>query len=69
MSNLKSLVWIDASKNLPKEEGLYLAYYPDQLYKHQIVFFFPNINKFNFYHEEITHWMPLPKPPTALMEK
>ena len=55
--------WIDTSKQLPEEDGLYLAYYPDQPYKQQIVCFSSNINKFNCYHENITHWQPLPNPP------
>lgn len=64
-----SSTWIDASKHLPKEDGLYLVYYPNYVYKHHIVCFSLNINKFNFFHGEITHWMPLPKPPIASKEK
>lgn len=69
MIGKESPTWIDASKHLPKEDGLYLVYYPNYLYKHHIVCFSSNINKFNFFHGEITHWMPLPKPPIASKEK
>ena len=55
--------WIDASERLPEEDGLYLAYYPDQLHKQQIVFFSLNINKFNYFHDLVRHWRPLPNPP------
>ena len=55
--------WIDASERLPEEDGLYLAYYPDQLHKQQIVFFSLNINKFNYFHDLVKHWRPLPNPP------
>ena len=55
--------WIDASERLPEEDGLYLAYYPDQPHKRQIVFFSLNINKFNYFHDLVTHWQPLPNPP------
>lgn len=57
--------WIDVNERLPEEDGLYLAYYPDQPYKQQIVFFSPNINKFNLFHDLITHWMPLPELPVS----
>lgn len=53
--------WIDVSERLPEEDGLYLAHYPDQPYKQQIVFFSSNIDKFNLFHELITHWMPIPE--------
>ena len=56
-----SPTWIDASEQLPKQDGLYLAYYPNELHKNQIVWF--SFNQFNCYHEEITHWMPLPDAP------
>lgn len=55
--------WIDVSERLPEEDGLYLAYYPDQLHKQQIVFFSLNINKFNYFHDLVKHWQPLPNPP------
>lgn len=55
--------WISIDDRLPEEDGLYLAYYPDQTYKQQIVWFSSNINKFNCYHEYVTHWMPLPELP------
>ena len=55
--------WIDVNERLPEEDGLYLAHYPDQPYKQKIVFFRSNINKFNLFHELITHWMPLPDAP------
>ena len=53
--------WIDVNERLPEEDGLYLAHYPDQPYKQQIVFFSSNIDKFNLFHELITHWMPIPE--------
>lgn len=55
--------WIDVNERLPEEDGLYLAYYPDQLHKQQIVFFSLNINKFNYFHDLVKHWRPLPNPP------
>ena len=55
--------WIDVNDQLPEEDGLYLAHYPDQPYKQQIVFFSSNINKFNYFHDLVTHWQPLPNPP------
>ena len=58
-----SPTWIDASERLPKKDGLYLAYYPDQLHKQQIVFFSLNINRFNYFHDLVKHWQPLPNPP------
>ena len=55
--------WIGVDDRLPEEDGLYLAYYPDQPHKRQIVFFSLNINKFNYFHDLVTHWQPLPNPP------
>lgn len=55
--------WISVDDRLPEEDGLYFAYYPDQLHKQQIVFFSSNISKFNYFHNLVTHWQPLPNPP------
>ena len=55
--------WIDVNERLPEEDGLYLAHYPDQPYEQQIVWFSSNINKFNLFHDLVTHWQSLPNPP------
>jgi len=55
--------WISVDDRLPEEDGLYLAYYPSELHKHQIVWFDLRFNCFNCYHEDITHWLPLPNLP------
>ena len=55
--------WISVNENLPEEDGLYLAHYPDQPYEQHIVWFSSNINKFNLFHDLVKHWQPLPNPP------
>jgi hypothetical protein len=57
--------WIDASKELPKEDGRYLAYWgtvfivrflsPQKKWKKE--------NSDNGLDQVVSHWMPLPEPP------
>jgi hypothetical protein len=61
--------WISVDERLPEEDGLYFTYYPNQLHERQITFFSSNINKFNIFHDLVTHWMPLPKPPSEVTDE
>ncbi|WP_019518759.1 DUF551 domain-containing protein [Faucicola boevrei] len=61
--------WISVDERLPSENGFYLVCYDREFHdgsyfkKIDIVEFCQAINKFNFYHDFITHWQPLPQPP------
>lgn len=60
---LPSQTWISVDDRLPEEDGLYFAFYPGSIHERQVISFSSNIKRFNLFHDSVTHWMPLPKPP------
>lgn len=62
--------WVDIKERLPNKDGKYLVYYQTQvlcdnryLPKFDVVNYSSCIRHFDFYHNQITHWQPLPQPP------
>lgn len=58
--------WISVTERLPKSCGSYLVRYKQDhknLKEIQIIWFVKEKNEFEFFHDLVTHWMPLPQPP------
>lgn len=62
--------WVDVKERLPNKDGKYLVHYQTQvlcddryLPKFDVVNYSCCIRHFDFYHDHITHWQPLPEPP------
>lgn len=62
---LPTQTWISVDDRLPEEDGLYFAFYPGSIHERQVISFSLNIKRFNLFHDAVTHWMPLPKPPVS----
>lgn len=60
-------IWTPIHKGLPTEEGWYLCQYysvpDDDIYtNYGISWFDARMNEFNFDHDGVVAWMPLPEP-------
>lgn len=62
--------WVSIKERLPNKDGKYLVHYQTQvlcdgryLPKFDVVNYSSCIRHFDFYHDHITHWQPLPEPP------
>ncbi len=58
--------WINVEDRLPETIGHYLIYYNTGMEKNVAWAFFTSQKRWaggNMFYENITHWMPLPKPP------
>ena len=54
--------WISVEDRLPEAEGCYWCYLPNGKYIQQVVImYWPD---YGFNSGYVTHWMPLPEPPT-----
>lgn len=67
--------WIDVNERLPDKEGYYLVFIVDNFgeTRSEVMYLCKYATSFNWaehvssywkYHNTITHWMPLPEPPT-----
>ena len=64
--------WVDIKERLPNKDGKYLVHYQTQvlcdsryLPKFDVVNYSSCIRHFDFYHDHITHWQPLPPLPKS----
>ena len=63
--------WVSVEDHLPEKDGYTLVYRPDQLYTRvEVLHFIKSLRSWpedegGGDHSGITHWMPLPAPPTV----
>ena len=55
--------WISVKDRLPNHDGTYLVYLQTTVYSQVFVTTFDSYLG-EFPHKSVTHWMPLPKPPS-----
>lgn len=53
--------WIDVTEKLPDETDIYLVLLADENYQ---IMFFDGEKWENKFPESVTHWLPLPNPPS-----
>lgn len=78
-SSIHIVKWISVKDQLPKVEGDYLTFYPDKYGNSMVCIrsWLHWANGFSWYYSwnercdevEVTHWMPLPKPPKTEKEE
>jgi ABC-type Fe3+-hydroxamate transport system substrate-binding protein len=59
--------WISIEERLPEKEGDYLIiFWPDESYTPYTAFYLKELNRWYYAGKKpyVTHWMPLPSPPT-----
>ncbi|MFM3317011.1 DUF551 domain-containing protein [Klebsiella variicola] len=56
--------WIPVSERMPESNGVYFGWDGKRVL--EVICFFGGFSANQFIHGEITHWMPLPAPPTEV---
>jgi hypothetical protein len=66
MKGVKKMAeWISVKDRLPEEGANVLIYNKEYLHKGLIETDYYENNRFRYFRDTVTHWMPLPSPPNA----